>query len=210
MIEFVGQGFVIGLAAAAPVGPIALLIVRRTLTDGRIAGMVSGLGAATADLICGCIAAFALSAITTLIQTHRHIVQFVGGAFMIGLGLHTMYAKLHDTVQRPVHERSLTVAYFSTCVLTVANPLTLMGLTGLVAAAGWAHHHANVLQTEFLVAGIVLGSCTWWAGLVLAANWLGRKLGPTVLRGINRWAGGLIVAVGVWQLIAVVRMWAAD
>lgn len=206
MVELIAKGFVIGLAAAAPVGPIALLIVRRTLTDGRLAGMVSGLGAATADLICGAIAAIALNAITALMQEHLPLVKCVGGLFMLGLGVHTISARIHDMARRPVHERNLTVAYVTTCLLTLGNPLTLLGLTGLVAAAGWADVEATIVQTEILVGGIVLGSCAWWAMLVLCSNWLGRRLGPTILRAINRVAGLFIVAFGLWQLASLTRL----
>jgi threonine/homoserine/homoserine lactone efflux protein len=205
MLQFLITGFAIGIAAAAPVGPIALLIVRRSLTDGRVAGFVSGLGAATADLICGGIAAFALNAVTSLLESHHSSIKLIGGLFMLALGTHTIRTKIHDTARRPVHERNLAIAYFSTCLLTVANPLTLLGLVGLVAGAGWTGKAATLGQTETFLTGIVLGSCGWWLALVLSANWLGRKLGPNTLRAINRLAGIFIVLFGVWQLVDVTR-----
>jgi threonine/homoserine/homoserine lactone efflux protein len=205
MLPFLITGYAIGIAAAAPVGPVALLIVRRTLTDGRLAGFASGLGAATADLVCGSIAACAMNAVTDLLESHRAMVKLIGGLFMLALGAHTVRAKIHDTARRPLHERNLAIAYVSTAGLTIANPLTLLGLVGLVAGVGWADRDATLLQTEFFVAGIVLGSSSWWLALVSCSNWLGRKLGQTTLLTINRLAGLFIVLFGAWQLIDVIR-----
>src|ERR1035437_1539292 len=108
-------GIIIGFSVAAPVGPIALLIMRRSLNEGRLAGFVSGMGAATADLVCGLAAALGLSVLTMLINSHRTALQLVGGVFMIWLGVHAFRAKDPATVAaRPLHERNLYLAYVFT------------------------------------------------------------------------------------------------
>jgi threonine/homoserine/homoserine lactone efflux protein len=201
-------GIIIGFSVAAPVGPIALLIMRRSLNEGRLAGFISGLGAATADLICGLAAALSLSAITTLIDSHRSSLQLVGGIFMIWLGIHAFRAK--DPVsatQRPLHERNLFLAYVFTFLLTMANPLTLLGMVGVVAAAGVggpAYSHAD---TIVLGGAIFIGSASWWLILSHLAGWLGHKLGHHVLHVINMVAGALIVGFGAWQLVSLLYRW---
>jgi len=201
-------GIIIGFSVAAPVGPIALLIMRRSLNEGRLAGFISGLGAATADLICGLAAALGLSAITTLINSHRSSLQLVGGIFMIWLGIHAFRAK--DPVsaaQRPLHERNLFLAYVFTFLLTMANPLTLLGMVGVVAAAGVGGPAYSHTDTVVLGGGIFIGSASWWLILSHLAGWLGHKLGHHVMHVINMVAGALIVGFGAWQLVSLLYRW---
>ena len=205
MLDELIRGFIVGLTVSIPVGPIALLIMRRSMLDGRLAGILSGLGAATADLICGTAIALGLTVITRTIELHPHLVRLIGGVLMIGMGIHTLLSKTSAEVKRPVHERNLAIAYFSTAALTLANPLTFMGMTFVGAAAGIGGAEPSPAMISFLVAGISLGSATWWMGLSCSAAWLGRKLGARTLHVINVWAGSLIVAFGLFQLGMLVK-----
>ena len=201
-------GIIIGFSVAAPVGPIALLIMRRSLNEGRLAGFISGLGAATADLLCGLVAAVGLSAITTTINSHRSSLQLMGGIFMIWLGVHAFRAKDPvNATQRPLRERNLLLAYVFTFLLTMANPLTLLGLVGVVAAAGGGGPAYSTTDTVVLGGGIFLGSASWWLLLSNLAGWLGRKLGQPMMHFINMAAGALIVGFGVWQLTSLLYRW---
>lgn len=200
MVEELIRGFVVGITVSIPVGPIALLIMRRSLLDGRHAGILSGLGAATADLICGVAIALGLTVITRTIELHPHLVRLIGGVLMIGMGIHTIFSRTASDVKRPVHERNLAIAYFSTALLTLANPLTFMGMTFVAAAAGVGSGELSPAKTGFLVVGISLGSALWWLSLSCSAAWLGRKLGARTLHVINVWAGSLIIAFGFFQL----------
>ncbi|MFT3781498.1 MAG: LysE family transporter [Nibricoccus sp.] len=201
------KGIVIGFSVAAPVGPIALLILRRTLNEGKLSGFISGLGAATADLLCGLVAALGLSAITQAIDEHRMILQCIGGAFMVVLGVHTFRAKDPALAKRPVHERNLILAYLFTFLLTLSNPLTFVGMVGVVAAAGVGGPSYSHAQSVVLGGGIFFGSGLWWALLCSMAGWLGRKLGNHTLHVINMVAGILIAGFGVWQLGDLIRHW---
>lgn len=202
-------GLEIGFLVAAPVGPIALLIIRRTLNEGRLAGIVSGMGAATADLLCGLIAALGLSAVTTLIDTHRGALQLVGGLFMVVLGVNTFRAKDPATAKRPLHERNYFLAYLFTFLLTLSNPLTLLGLVAIVAAFNVGGPGQTHFETVTLGGGIFLGSALWWVFLCSIAGWLGRKLGNRTLHVINMVAGALILGFGLWQLGALLLRGAA-
>lgn len=200
MFDELKQGFFIGLAVSVPVGPIALLIVRRSVLDGRLAGIVSGLGAATADLICGVAIAIGLTAIMLAIEHHAVSLRLIGGFFLIGMGIHTIMAKTDFETRRPVHERNLWTAYWTTGLLTIANPLTFMGLTFVSAAAGVGTGKLFPLNTGLLALGISAGSGTWWMTLSCSAAWLGRKLGERTLQVINQIAGAVIIAVGIFQI----------
>jgi threonine/homoserine/homoserine lactone efflux protein len=196
------KGIAIGFSVAAPVGPIALLILRRSLNEGRLSGFVSGLGAATADWLCGLIAALSLGAVTALINHHHAGLQFFGGIFMLVLGVITFRAKDPTAAKRPIHERNLFLAYLYTFLLTLSNPMTLLGLVGVVAAAGVGGPAYSNADTALVSIGIFAGSSLWWLTLCSIASWLGRKLGNHSLHVINMLAGLLILLFGLWQLVS--------
>lgn len=202
------KGIIIGFSVAAPVGPVALLILRRTLNEGRLSGVVSGLGAATADLLCGLVAALGLSAITAAIEAHHGSLQLVGGLFLVVLGTVTIRAKDPTAAKRPLHERNLFLAYVFTFLLTLSNPLTLLAMVGIVAASGVGGPGHNAIETVVLGGGIFFGSSLWWLVLCGIAGWLGQKLGNRTLHAINVIAGLLILGFGLWQLGSLaVRCW---
>ncbi|MDR0901254.1 MAG: LysE family transporter, partial [Opitutaceae bacterium] len=111
----------VGVAICIPVGPIAVLILRRTIADGRFAGFISGLGAALADALIGIMAVLFLAALMPSIEQHRGAIQLVGGAFIISMGVFILRTppKIREP-KRPIHERHLLTAFFSTCVLTIS------------------------------------------------------------------------------------------
>lgn len=142
---FMLKGILLGLAIAAPVGPIALLCIRRTLTQGRLVGLVSGFGAATADGLYGMVAAFGLSAISDLLIEHTDYLQLVGGLFLCYLGLTTFFTKpataltRSDSLHVPsVPNAKLTVisSYSCTLALTLTNPATIFSFIAIFAGLG--------------------------------------------------------------------------
>ena len=195
------QGFLIGLAVSIPVGPIALLVMRRSISDGKLAGFVSGLGAATADLLCGTASVLGLSAITLMAESHGPVLQLIGGVMMLVLGVHTVRSTPPLNSPRPIHAPNLLLAYASTCALTLANPMTLAGMALVAAAAGVGKGPPDVWSTVWIASGIFARSAAWWLVLSSSAGWLGRKLGNRTLRVINLGAGVLIAAFGVFQLV---------
>lgn len=206
MTEHLFKGLFVGFAVAAPVGPIGLLVLRRSLAEGHLSGFVSGLGAALADALCASVAALGLSAVTTLIDTHHRLLQIFGGVFMIVLGIRIWRAPPPtDTAGRPIHERSLLMACLSTCLLTLANPMTILGMAGMVAATGLAREQNTFAQGSVLIGGVFLGSALWWLFLSASAGWFGRRLGPSSLHRINIAAALAILAFGFWELSAFLR-----
>ena len=125
------KGILMGLAIAAPVGPIALLCIRRTLSEGRWVGLVTGLGAASADGLYGAIAAFGLSAISELLLQNTRYLQVFGGLFLIYLGIITLIKPAEITEGLGTAQTaSLVSAYLSTLALTLTNPATIFSFMG--------------------------------------------------------------------------------
>src|SRR5437868_1618115 len=120
------QGLVIGFSIAAPVGPIGLLCIRRSVAHGRAAGFVSGLGAATADALYGVVAALGLTAVTTALLAHRAWLQLGGGIFLVGLGIATFRSRPPTSAAREAETARLPAAYASTLALTLTNPMTIL------------------------------------------------------------------------------------
>ncbi|MDD2766134.1 MAG: LysE family transporter [Opitutaceae bacterium] len=200
-MEHLLKGLVIGFAIAAPVGPINLLCLRRSLSDGRRVGFVSGLGAAVADTTYGIIAAVGLTAVTDFLIGHRAWLQLFGGLFLLVLGTFTMRAHApRREAAAPVHVGRLRDAFVSTYVLTLANPMTIIAFTGVFAGLGLGWRTGRTIDALQLIGGVFTGSALWWLLLALLAGTFGRHLNDGTLRWINRIAGGIIAAFGVWQL----------
>jgi threonine/homoserine/homoserine lactone efflux protein len=169
-----GRGLIIGFAIAVPVGPIGRLCIRRTLAEGRAAGFVSGLGAAVADALCGCVAAFGLTAISGFLLDHQTWLRLVGGVFLGYLGVGIIVAKpaREATAARAT---GLTGAFGSTLALTLANPTTILSFVAVFAGLGVAGTGRGYAAGATLVLGVFAGSALWWlllsAGVGLLNNW---------------------------------------
>src|SRR5262245_45256124 len=155
------RGLIIGFSIAAPVGPISVLCIRRTLTDGRGAGLASGLGAATADALYGCVAGFGLTLISNALIDQKLWLQLFGGLFLLYLGIKTLLSKPAEQAAN-ASGSGLLGAYASTFLLTVTNPLTILSFAAIFVALGLANTSGNYVSALVLVLGVFLGSAAWW------------------------------------------------
>jgi threonine/homoserine/homoserine lactone efflux protein len=207
-MEHLLKGLAIGFAIAAPIGPINLLCLRRSLADGRRIGFVSGLGAAAADTTYGALAAVGVTAVTGFLIGHRAWLQLFGGLFLIVLGLVTMRARSpRRAAAAPVRVGRLSEAFASTYVLTLANPMVIIAFTSVFAALGLGGQTGRTLDALELIVGVFLGSSLWWLTLTLLAGTFRHHLTDGWLRWINRIAGGVMTGFGLWQLWQVVAQW---
>lgn len=194
-------GFVIGFSIAAPVGPIGVLCIRRTLAEGRLHGLVSGLGAATADAIYGCIAGFGLTFISDLLVKEQFWLRLVGGVFLCFLGVRTLLAKPRETEQSD-KRTGLLGAYGSTFALTLTNPVTILSFAAIFAGVGVGSTIVDYGSASLLVFSVFAGSASWWLILSGTVNLLRKKVTPQVLRWINRVSGAIILGFGVLVLVS--------
>jgi threonine/homoserine/homoserine lactone efflux protein len=193
------RGLAIGLFIAAPVGPIGVLCIRRTLADGRAAGFVSGLGAATADALYGAVAAFGLTAISDALIAHATWLRLGGGLFLCYLGVRTFLAS-PPAEPAPARAAGLAGAYVSTLALTLANPTTILSFVAVFAGLGAATRADSYRGATVLVLGVFLGSALWWLFLSGGVGWLGGRLAPGMLTWINRLSGLVIGGFGLLAL----------
>ena len=202
-ITFFARGLAIGFAIAAPVGAIGLLCIRRTLADGRLAGFVSGLGAATADAIYGAVAALGLTAVSSAIVAHQDVVRLAGGVFLCYLGVRT--ALSHPVLAaNPGAARGLVAAFASTLALTLTNPSTILSFVAVFAGLGLGTTMGDRGSAVLMVGGVFLGSAFWWLLLSGAVGFFRRALTAARLRWVNRFSGGVLAGLGVLSLLSLV------
>jgi threonine/homoserine/homoserine lactone efflux protein len=197
-LPFLLRGLLIGFSIAAPVGPIGVLCLRRTLAEGRLAGLVSGLGAATADAFYGSIAGFGVTLIANVLVQQQMVLRLVGGLFLCYLGVRTFLARPAEQSAQ-VQGQGLLGNYASTLFLTLTNPVTILSFAGIFAGLGLSAG-ADYLSAGLLVLGVFLGSALWWLTLSTGASLLRSRLTPPVLRWLNRASGVVIAAFGVVAL----------
>jgi threonine/homoserine/homoserine lactone efflux protein len=193
----------IGFSIAAPVGPIGVLCIRRTLADGWATGLVSGLGAATADAAYGALAAFGLTAITSLLVGQQRLLQLVGGLFLGYLGVRTFLATPATQAAR-AGGRGLAGAYLSTLLLTLTNPATILSFIAIFAGFGLATTSGGTADALTLVLGVFVGSAAWWLLLSSGVSLLRGAVTPARLRWVNRGSGALLTAAGLLSLASLI------
>lgn len=195
---FLFRGIGLGFAIAAAVGPISLLTIRRTIAHGQTYGLASGLGVALADGTYAGIAAFGLTAITTVLVGGRAILGIVGGAFLILLGFRTIASRpgaapRAETTDRP----GLAAAFASIFGLTLTNPMTILSFAALFVGLGVTG--GDAAGATLLTLGVFAGSAAWWVVLVTVVGAVRSRLTPTGMRRINIASGALI---GAFALVA--------
>jgi threonine/homoserine/homoserine lactone efflux protein len=193
------RGFILGFTIAAAVGPISLLVIRRTLAEGGAVGLASGLGVATADGTYGAIAAFGLTAVTDLLVAGRRPLGIIGGLFLLWLAWRTIRSVPGEAAadtDRP--RRGLPGAYLSLLGLTLTNPMTILSCTALFVGLGITG--GNALGAATLTAGVFGGSTAWWVVLITGLEMVRNRLSARAMRRINVGSGLLI---GTFALIAI-------
>ena len=199
-LSFFIKGLVFGFSIAAPVGPIGILCIRRSLTRGWTAGLLTGMGAATADAVYGCVAGFGLAGITGLVVGQRAWIQTVGGLFLCWLGLRIF---LSGSDEKPPGQApgSAAMGYLSALFLTLTNPMTILSFAAVFAGMGLGSTAAGHSAAGWLVAGVFSGSMAWWIILTSISSRFNTRRGASAMRWINRCSGAVLTAFGLAAVI---------
>ncbi len=221
-LSFYLRGLIIGFSIAAPVGPIGVLCIRRTLAEGRLYGFISGLGAATADACYGTIAALGLTIVSAFLIDQSNWLRLIGGLYLCYLGLRTFRARPAEraaqsaeraaqpaerAAEAVTRRRGLLGAYTSTLFLTLTNPLTIMSFLAVFAGLGLAQSK-SALSALLLVLGVFSGSALWWFLLSGFTSLFRSRINPRGLSWINRVSGAIILAFGVVVLYGLITPFA--
>ncbi len=188
------KGIAIGFVMAIPIGPIGIMCIRKTLTEGRLSGLIIGIGAATADLFYGCVAAFGLTIISDTLNSQRIWIRIVGGALLFFLGIKTFRAQPKDPKLK-ISSSGRLRSYFTVVVLTLTNPLTIFAFIAVFASFGLGDG-LSFVSAIVLVAGVFIGSCLWFFLLTSGTIIFRKKLDLVGLKWVNKIAGILIIISG--------------
>ncbi len=205
------SGAVIGVIVAAPIGPVNLICIRRTLAYGSLHGFLSGLGAALGDGIFAIITAFGLTAIAQLIEGYSIPLQIVGGVMLLGFGWHTFHADptcVQDKMATPAGDLPFFARVvrdvFSTLALTLTNPATLLGFAALFAGLGSiVDEKASFLAAAVTVGGVAAGSAGWWFTITTITAIFHKRIDSGIMRRINQISG---IAVGLFGVAVLVHL----
>jgi threonine/homoserine/homoserine lactone efflux protein len=197
-LELLFKGVLAGFAISAPVGPVNVLCFSRTLSKGRMAGLISGLGAATADTIYGGIAGFSISFIILFLLHEEFWIRLVGGMLLIGIGIR-YYFKKPQSLEDEKQKKSTHSDYISALLLNLTNPTTVLSFLAVLAALGMGQHKSWWLKL-LLVAGIFCGAMLWWIAIVVAGSHFRGRFDDRAMLWMNRIAGLAIGGFGIVTL----------
>lgn len=197
------QGIIIGLTLAVPVGPIALICIQRSVTDGRLHGIFSGIGVATADSFYAAITVFGLTFISGVIISHQYLFRFLAGIVLIFVGIRIFMSVPLCISTKTVHE-TYVKDYLSMVAIAIANPLTLIFFLIILPGFGIVITGTSFLSATEFIAGVFFGSTVWWIILCGAIGSVRSRLGAETLGLINRVSGLLISCCGGVMLILLI------
>lgn len=198
MCLFFLKGLLFGLSISAPVGPMSLLCIRRTLAFGRTTGVLTGLGVATADGIFSSLAAFGIAVLVHILTTYTMLFRIFGASVLFLAGIHIILSivpSYESNVPLPLHRKIKT--YLSALFLALSNPLGILIFGAFFSGSGIADTGGNVMAGIVLVTGVALGSFIWWLVLTSAVAALGKRVSSKVLLAVNRISGGIIALFGL-------------
>jgi threonine/homoserine/homoserine lactone efflux protein len=197
------RGLIIGFTIAAAVGPITLLVIRRTIDHGGLYGFASGLGVATADASYAAVAAFGLTAITSLLVSGHVLLGIVGGAIIAVMGYRTMVSRPSEAA--PDAERpGMLGAFASIYALTMTNPLTIVLYAGVFAGIGLGAG-SSFVDAAVITLAAWLGSTLWWVILCSIVGWARSRVSPRAMTWVNRISGAALVVFGVLAVMGALR-----
>ena len=199
VFELLLRGALAGLAISAPVGPVNVLCISRTITKGRMAGLVSGFGAAVADTLYGAIAGFSISFIIAWLLEELFWLRLVGGALLIVIGIVYWFKKpkslKESSGNEPAHSDFVT-----TFLLTLTNPTTVLSFLAVLATLGLGEHRPAKLSL-FLVLGIFGGALLWWTLLALLSGHFRDRFNDRAIVWMNRIASFAIAGFGLITML---------
>lgn len=200
---------VIGFSIALPVGPVAVLCIRRTLVGGLLPGISTGLGATAADTIYGAVAVFGIGFISEFIDRHQFEAEIVGATILLGMGIYYVRHRppsVGDPVAADREHRIMTDLRYmlSSFAITLFNPLTLGAFAAVLAASGVGGNIHSNAQALLAIAGVAIGAASWWLLLTVVAQALRRFVSQSSLQWLNWITGGTLIVIGALIAVSIV------
>lgn len=186
------QGILIGIAVAAPVGPMGLLCINKTLSKGQGEGMVAGLGIAAGDFVYACVAVFLYSFVAVFLNQYKILFTTIGSIVLILLGVSFVFKKPQDDLAKG----NAAGTFLKTFLLTLSNPATILSFVAVAASVATVHGWV-------LVCGIFFGSLLWWLLLTTTVSFFRHTVSIKTIQKINTLSGIVIIILGVLNILKI-------
>ncbi len=200
---FFAKGLLIGFLMAFPIGPMGVLCIRRSLVHGRTMGFVTGLGIATGDALYGAVAAFGLTAVSSLLMSQERLITIIGGLFLLYLGIKFMLSVPAENPHSNDGTLPLLSTYVSTVALTLTNVATILSFVAIFAVFGLGNGTNGWTAAGLMTVGVFIGSMSWWIVLSEGVHHLRSRLSIRSLRWGNVLSGVIIAGFGVAACVTV-------
>jgi len=198
------KGFAAGLIIAIPIGPVGIFCLQQTVARGPLIGLFSGFGAATADIIYGTIAGLGLSIVSTKLDSHYFIIRIIGSIFLFILGLYILISHKKSTASQ-AKAKNLLQTYMTSLFITLSNPSLILMFAGILATFKVKIEPAPLINVFLLMAGIFLGSSSWWLVLSGISKVFDIKLRKNIISYLSIISGLLIIGFSILNIIDLVR-----
>jgi threonine/homoserine/homoserine lactone efflux protein len=190
------KGLIVGFSLPIPIGPVGILCIRRTLATGKLHGFLTGLSAAVSDMTYSIIAAFGITLVSDFISEHQQWIRLVGGAVLLMLGYRTFRSNsVKEASTKPVIGPALV--FFSTFLVTFTNPMALFAYAAAFATIGTENLARDRQAAALLVAGVFLGSLSWFSLLTSLSRIFKERITVQGLALVNKVAGVLFMLFGM-------------
>jgi threonine/homoserine/homoserine lactone efflux protein len=199
------KGILLGLAIAVPVGPIGILCIRRSITFGQMHGLITGLGAATADAFYGAVAAFGFTAFSALLLKFQNQVEFFGGLFLGWMAWGILKTK-PSTETGELAPSSIAQCFISTILLTISNPATLLAFIAVYTALN-VTSDGTYANAAALILGVFSGSAIWWLFLSWVTSRFRSAMSLTAIMRVNLISGALLFTFSIFAVIHGILKW---
>jgi threonine/homoserine/homoserine lactone efflux protein len=196
------QSLLIGFSIAAPVGPIGLLTIQRTLNQGPAAGLATGMGAAVADAAYGAVGAFGVTVLIQMLTAARLPLAIGGAAFLLWMAWSIWRAPVAERAAQARGGSDLLRCFAGTFVLTLSNPATILSF---IAVFGALAGTLQVASPWTMIAGVLIGSALWWLLLATAVGRLRERFDARWRRRINVASAAVLSGFALWQLLDLMR-----
>ena len=203
MIDTILTGILIGICVSAPVGPLGVLCLQRTLSRGKLHGFITGMGATTSDIIYALLVSLGMSFILDFINTHQFLIQLIGSIIILLFGLHLFLKKPKNQlpdIKTPRSKGDLISDYLSAFALCFSNPLIMFLFIGLFARFQIIES-GNITNNIVSFISILIGATIWWILLTLIVDYFKSKFKLRELWIINKITGSIIILLSIIGII---------
>lgn len=193
------KSIILGFSISAPVGPIGLLCIQRSLAQGRTAGFLTGFGAVAANIVYASIAVLGFSAVSAFLIQYELLLKIAGTIFLLYLGVKTILKKVPNQAAKLAGESKMAM-FASTFFLMITNPVTILNFTAMFAGLGFGESQMSLQIAMLLISGVFIGATFWWMFLSIVVSLLTKSIRPH-LATINKLAGLLIIGLALANIL---------